>query len=347
MHQIYFGRTNLNVNSENIIGIKLSKGLYHKKEPLRKELTETQGVQKVVFSQFHPGSSNSIWEQKLATGHGEKIVSFQILRTEPGLFDLLGIDLVAGRYFKENNVNDIGKIILNEAAVREFDIENPLEAKIQASPDQWMEVVGVVEDFHFKAKHHEITPLVIEHRPYASWCYVKFAAVSFIDLHRLTETIRKKVSALAPAFPIEIEFMDESIRALYQEEMRFVKQFMFFALSAIALSCLGLLGLAIFSAQRRTKEICIRKVVGASVLELIFMVSKDFTKWVLLANLIAWPVAWYAMSKWLQNFAYRIDLTIWPFLLSGLAALAIALITVSWQAVRAATTNPVEALRYE
>jgi putative ABC transport system permease protein len=122
---------------------------------------------------------------------------------------------------------------------------------------------------------------------------------------------------------------------------------MFFALSAIALSCLGLLGLAIFSAQRRTKEICIRKVVGASVLELIFMVSKDFTKWVLLANLIAWPVAWYAMSKWLQNFAYRIDLTIWPFLLSGLAALAIALITVSWQAVRAATTNPVEALRYE
>ena len=123
--------------------------------------------------------------------------------------------------------------------------------------------------------------------------------------------------------------------------------FRVFSLVSIVLSCLGLFGLITYSAEQRTKEIGLRKVLGASEPGIICMMTKDFLKWVLAANLLAWPVAWVAMNKWLQNFAYRIDLTVWPFLLSGLMALVIALLTVGWQAVRAARANPVEALRYE
>ena len=123
--------------------------------------------------------------------------------------------------------------------------------------------------------------------------------------------------------------------------------FRYSAIVAIFISTLGLLGLTSITAEQRTKEICIRKVVGASVLNILVIFTQLFTKWVLLANLFAWPIAWYAMNKWLQNFAYRIDLSIWPFLIAGLSALVIAILTVSWQAIRSATTNPVESLRYE
>jgi putative ABC transport system permease protein len=122
---------------------------------------------------------------------------------------------------------------------------------------------------------------------------------------------------------------------------------MFIAIIAIFISCLGLFGLASFSCEQRTKEIGIRKVLGASITNVMVMLTKDFTKWVLLANIIAWPIAWYVVNKWLQNFAYRIDMTIWPFILAGFSALAIAIGTVSWQAIKAATANPVESLHYE
>jgi putative ABC transport system permease protein len=126
-----------------------------------------------------------------------------------------------------------------------------------------------------------------------------------------------------------------------------MRLFSIFSILAIFISCLGLFGLSMFVAERRTKEIGIRKVLGSSVPGIVVLLSRTFVKWVLVANIIAWPIAWFAMNKWLQSFAYRIDLTIWPFLLSGLAALTIALLTVCWQAIRAARANPVEALRYE
>ena len=145
----------------------------------------------------------------------------------------------------------------------------------------------------------------------------------------------------------ELHFLDDSLDSLYMSEKRMQSIAGYFAFFAIAISCLGLFGLATFSSQQRIKEIGIRKVLGAKVSGLVLLLTKDFSKWVTLANLIAWPVAWIAMDRWLQNFAYRIDLTIWPFMVAGLLALGIALLTVGWHAVRAATADPVDSLRYE
>ncbi|UCE42380.1 MAG: hypothetical protein JSV17_05300, partial [Candidatus Aminicenantes bacterium] len=148
-------------------------------------------------------------------------------------------------------------------------------------------------------------------------------------------------------YPFEYYFLDEAYDNLYKSELRLNTFFRLFTLIAIFISSLGLFGLASFTAERRTKEIGIRKVLGASIPSIVFYISKGFTKWVLLANIIAWPVAYSFMNKWLQNFAYRIDLNVWIFILSGLAIFCIALLTVSYQSIKAATANPVDSLRYE
>lgn len=157
----------------------------------------------------------------------------------------------------------------------------------------------------------------------------------------------KKWKTLSPDYPFEYHFLDESYEQLYESERKTGTIFNFFSLVALFIACLGLYGLASFSAEQRTKEIGVRKVLGASVAEVVFLLSKEFTKWVLMANIIAWPVAYYFMNKWLEDFAYRIDITLWVFVLSGGIALLIALVTVSYQAIKAALANPVESLRYE
>jgi putative ABC transport system permease protein len=150
-----------------------------------------------------------------------------------------------------------------------------------------------------------------------------------------------------PEYPLEFHFVSDKVRELYYSDKNLADSLNLFSVLAIGIASMGLFALTLLSINQRIKEIGIRKVVGASVARIVFLMSKDYLKLVAIANLIAWPVAWYAMNKWLQDFAYRIDLTIWPFLLSGILVLVIALITVSWQAIRAARANPVEALRYE
>jgi putative ABC transport system permease protein len=151
----------------------------------------------------------------------------------------------------------------------------------------------------------------------------------------------------APGYPFNYRFMDEAIDSLYRSELQIGTIFRYFAILAIFISCLGLFGLASYMAEQRTKEIGIRKVLGATVTNILLLLSKEFAKWVLIANIIAWPVAYFAMNKWLQGYAYRINIAVWSFVLAAALALAIALFTVSYQAVRAATANPADALRYE
>ena len=146
---------------------------------------------------------------------------------------------------------------------------------------------------------------------------------------------------------LEIKYVDEILKAQYQSEKKLKKIMTYATFIAIFVACLGLFGLASFLTNQRTKEIGIRKVLGASVAKIIAMLSKEFVKWVLIANLIAWPIAWYAINQWLQNFVYRIDVTIWPFLSAGLAVLMIGLLTISFRTIRAATENPVNSLKYE
>jgi putative ABC transport system permease protein len=203
----------------------------------------------------------------------------------------------------------------------------------------------VVNDFHAHSLHEEIAPSIFRmHEPYLSYVYIK------IHPGEITPTlnyIRETTETFAPDYPFQFEFLDRTYNRLYEMEIRMGKIINVFALLAIFISCLGLFGLASYTIEKRTKEIGIRKVLGASVAKISSMLSLEFLKWVALANLIAWPLAWYFMHQWLDNFVYRIDLSLWIFLIAGLLGLLLALLTVIYQSTKAALSNPIKSLRYE
>jgi putative ABC transport system permease protein len=220
------------------------------------------------------------------------------------------------------------------------DADNPEKGFIEVP----YTVIGVVRDFHFESLHEKIRGHLMKMSGQVNRISVKLRPGSISETLQSIENIWRN---LEPSHPFPFVFLDESFDRLYRSEQRMGQIFISFTVMAIFISCLGLFGLASFTADQRTKEIGIRKVLGASVSNVVVLLSRDFTKWVILANGIAWPVAYLVMNKWLQNFAYRISLAVWMFILSGFIALIIAILTVSTKAAKAAMANPVDSLRYE
>jgi putative ABC transport system permease protein len=209
-------------------------------------------------------------------------------------------------------------------------------------------VIGIVKDYHFQSLHEEIRPLVLYNVHPSGGNYSRMSLR--IRPENIQETIgflRDKWREFDSQYPLEFSFLDDQYDALYRAEERLGKLFGYFTALAILIGCLGLFGLSAYSAEQRTKEIGIRKVLGATASNVTMLLVREFTKWVLLAVLIAWPAGYYIMNTWLQNFAYRITLGVDTFLLSALLALAIAIMTVAYQAVKAAVANPVDSLKYE
>jgi putative ABC transport system permease protein len=241
-------------------------------------------------------------------------------------------------------------MVVNETFVREHELENPVGIKLamgMATNAGLSEVIGVVKDFHYKSFNQPIGSLIIQNKPTASWCLVNLRTSDFLTLHNTIEEIKSLASGVSPDFPVEISFFDQAVENLYQSELQFRRTFTLFAGCAVLICCLGILAMSLFACQRRIKEIGVRKVNGAKVSEILTMLNKDFVKWVAIAFLIATPITYYASHKWLEGFAYKTELSWWIFAFAGLLAIGIALLTVSWQSWRAATRNPVEALRYE
>lgn len=256
------------------------------------------------------------------------------------------ITLKEGRNFSEKLVSDTAAMILNEAAVQRMGIDNPLQTQIRRNR-QWYQVIGVVKDFHFQSLHNPITPLFIVLDPDRSDYHTLAIRVSGQEITRTLARLRGTWSKYVANAPFDYSFLDQDYDALYRAESRLGKVFGIFTGLAIFVACLGLLALAAFLAEQRTKEIGIRKVLGASVQSIVLLLSKGFTVLVLVAFVIAVPLAYYAMRSWLSDFAYRIDISVWPFLLAGGVALLIAWLTVSYQSIKAALANPVDALRDE
>ena len=257
-----------------------------------------------------------------------------------------GIDLIAGRNFSNTvESTQASECLINETAVKQFGWEDPIGKKIQIPNGPVLgTVVGVVKDFHSQSLHRQIKPLIIQN----------YSQVSFLSMRIREENQPETLAFLEhtwkqflPDLPFEFAFMDESLNLMYREDQKVGRLVGAFALLAVAVACLGLFGLAAFTAEQRTKEIGLRKVLGASVRSIVFLLTKEFAGLVLIANALAWPVAYILARDWLQNFAYRVDLAWWVFALGGIAALVIALATVSYQALRAALADPVAALRYE
>lgn len=254
--------------------------------------------------------------------------------------------IIAGRDFSREFQADAStqSFIVNKTAVKAMGLENPVGSKFRLY-DNKGQIVGVVEDFHFKSLQKAIEPLVLRIEPARdSYVFVKFRSE---HMQEAIASVRRVYESFNPEFPLEYSFLDESVSRLYDSEQKTKNIFNYFTFIAIFISCLGLYGLAAHMVQQKTKEIGIRKVLGASAVNILAGLSKEFVMLICLANAIAWPVSYYVMSRWLQHFASKTCLSVWTFILSGLASLFIALLTIFYQSIKAATANPIKSLRYE
>jgi putative ABC transport system permease protein len=344
--QVRYGSTNLGFDQENIIGIKLTEQLSQKRDVLKDLLQKDPAISQISFSQYYPGKTISQWGSELVMNGEKKDLEFYTFSADPDFFKILNLKLVAGRFYSNDLKTDDRKAVVNETFLRENKVTNPIGGKI-ASGDRGYEIIGVVKDFHYKPVSQPIVSLVIRSDSWASYCLIKVKTGNFNTLNSTIENLKKTVSELSPSFPVEVSFFDQAIQNMYKSELNFRRTFSLLAGSAIVLCCMGILSMSLFACQRRVKEIGIRKVNGAKIAEILTMLNKEFVKWVVIAFVISTPIAWYFMHNWLKSFAYKTELNWWIFALGGLTALGIALITVSWQSWRAATRNPVDALRYE
>jgi putative ABC transport system permease protein len=270
---------------------------------------------------------------------------------DDGLIETFGLQLVAGRNFSSRPTDNRRKIILNECSVKELGFSNPEDAVgkniFRANRDTIpIEVIGIVADFHNEGLQKPIYPMIYNNgHPFEFGFYS--VRLNTPDPGDAIDRLKTIWNNHYPSDPMDYFFADEFFFRQYQSESRFGKFYSSLTLLSITIACLGLFGLIVFYLNQKKKEIGLRKINGARIAEIIVMLNKDFIKWVGIAFIIAVPVTWYVMDKWLQNFAYRTELSWWIFVISGLLALGIALLTVSWQSWKAATRNPVESLRYE
>jgi len=350
----FLRNTPLGFTQDQQIAIPLSSkeahGIY---TAYRNEILQNNQIVSAAGTQYYPGINNAtdflLYSPELGATTGKSVetdwVDYDYLQT-------MGFKLLAGRLFTKAFPGDTnGRLIVNEATLRAFQI--PLSKAIghklnmdwQGNTNQY-EIVGVLKDFHFEALHQTINPyaFLLNNRP--DYNYI-VAHVNTDNMANVLSFLEEKWKALRPDEPFSYTFLNEDFQKNYVAEARTSRIVSYFTTISILISCLGLFGLAAFAAQQRTKEIGVRKVLGASVSNIVLLLSKDFLTLVVIAIVIASPIAWYAMNKWLQNFAYKITISWWIFAVAGLLALVIAFVTVSFQSIKAALTNPVKSLKSE
>ena len=326
------------------------------------ELSRIPGIKNIAASNGLPVGRFSTTRINAKGSSNEQQVNF--ISVSYNFLDLLNIRLKEGRGFSARFQADtltngvpggpleqtIGSVVLNETAIKDLGIAAPAVGKqILWSTDKdtsyYLDIVGVAKDFHFSSFRNQIKPFAFMVSPGATGNFI--VKLSGQNIMGTLAQIGNKWKMFNSDRAFEYSFLDETFAKLYQSETRFQKVFVSLVILGILIACLGLLGLATFAAQQRVKEIGIRKVLGASVPSVVQLLSKDFIKLVIIAFVVATPVAWYFMNKWLEDFAYRTDLKWWVFPLAGIIAVLIALFTISFQAIKAAIANPVKSLRTE
>jgi putative ABC transport system permease protein len=318
----------------------------------KNDIAQISSVANVSNSNSIPGELFGDSAFKREGASSTEIHDIKLLPTDYDFIRTYQIKMKDGRFFSRDFASDTMAVVLNEEAVKTFGIKDPVGKIIEQignTPETSIKykIVGVTDDFNFESLHQKIEPLIF--MLYHPNNFGRFVSVRFTpkNIKSTIEDISAIWHKYAGNQEFQYSFFNDEFAKLYASEQRTGQIFSVFSVIAIIIACLGLLGLAAFTAEQRTKEIGIRKVLGATVPEIIFMLTKEFTKWILIANIIAWPIAYFFMKGWLENFAYRINMNVWVFILSGVVALLIAMITVSYQAIRAAMANPVNALKYE
>jgi putative ABC transport system permease protein len=338
----YLRQKKLGFDPDRVISVTLNRNIQQKYDVMKERLLQLSSVSSVTSGSRRPFTHISTidWESP------DNTKSVRLSFTDVG-YDYLvtfGLELMQGRFFSKEYSLDHQNYILNETAVQQMGFENPLGQEIEIFEKKGT-VIGVVKDYHFESLHTAIRPLVLRFGEGGqNYLYAKIISA---DMDETIKDFEAIWNGLEQDYPFNFRFFDQDFDAMYRAENRFKDILGYFAVFAILISCLGLFGLTCFITEQRTKEIGIRKVLGASVAKLILMFSIEFVKWVVLANLVAWPVAYFAMSWWLQGFAYRTGIQMWIFLVSSCLALVIALGTVMIHTAKAALANPAVSLKYE
>jgi len=348
----YIQTRNLGFNKDQVLIVNGVGALNNNMVPFKNDVLQLPGVSSGTLSGYLPVTdsyrSDNTWstEAVMTTKTGfdmqNWVIDYDYIRT-------MGMQIIKGRNFSRDFGGDSSAIIINETTAKIIGYKDPIGKQLFRAVDQQghvgaFTIIGVVKNFNFETLHHDVGPLSFELGTGGGLASFK---VGTANVNQLIAQVQSKWKSLASGLPFRYRFLDESFDEMYRSEQRVGKIALVFSVLAIFIACLGLFGLATFIAEQRTKEIGIRKVLGASVQGIVQMLSKDFMKLVAISFVIAAPLAWYFMNKWLQDFAYRISISWWVFVAAGLAALLIALLTVSFQAVRAAISNPVKSLRTE
>ncbi len=345
----FLSGTDLGFDKENVLVITGQSAFVENFEPFRQEMEANSMVTGVTGARSLPGYSFS--NIGFRSEYVDQNFTLNIYVADEKFADVLGLRMTEGRFFSSEFPSDTSGVILNETAVSALGLDDPLGKTIQTntSDDIFYPVIGVVKDFHYESMHSEIRPMAIFHRRGQMSRPLSYIAV------RYDEGMGEEVSGLAegiwnrmvPGIPFVYSFLDDDYDSLYQNERQTSQVFAFLSILAILVACLGLLGLAAYMTQQKTRQIAVRKVFGASVRQIVSLLSLSFVRWVIISFIIACPVAWWLMTSWLRNFVYKADIVWWIFAVAGVTALAIALITISSVTFKAARMNPAESLKYE
>ncbi|QEC44989.1 ABC transporter permease [Pseudobacter ginsenosidimutans] len=339
-------------NREQVLIVNDAQILGNKSTLFKDEVKRSGIARDVTMTGYLPTSSdrNTDVVFKDATATSSNSVSLQIWAVDEDYVPTLGMEMAAGRNFSRDFPTDSSAVLINEAAAKIFGYTNPVGQTIYM-PDGYIgssnspyTIVGVVKDFNFNSMRETVGPLLLQNRFDRGSVAIRIPAG---NQQTAVDKVRDIWKGIAPDQPFRFTFMDEDFNRIYEAEQRTGKISLAFSILAVMIACLGLFGLAAYAAEQRTKEIGIRKVLGASVGGIVQLLSKDFLKLVFIAELIAFPFAWWAMNNWLQHFAYRSAISWWVFAGTAIVTLLIAILTVSFQAIRAALSNPVESLRNE
>jgi putative ABC transport system permease protein len=343
-------------DKENLMAITLNGRAYDLAEnnpgTFKDELNQLAFVKGSTFTSGLPGDRFSVEGLTPDIPRDEEFdnPSIRFLRVDEDFIPLMGIRITEGRNLKHTSGKN-SEFLINEAARKVLELQDPVGLPAESMFGQQGDIVGVTEDFHYASLQQIIEPLVLEvnYDPEFRGLWYQYLLLKLEpgNLDEKIAALKSKMEELAEGYIMNFTFLDDNINKNYKSEKRLKELLSAFAILAVFISCLGLFGLSAFSAELRTKEMGIRKAMGASVIKIVFRMSRGFLIYVCIALVLALPLGFYAMSRWLQNFAYHIDIQWWEFILTGLLSILITLVSVGFQAVKAAISNPVEALRYE
>jgi putative ABC transport system permease protein len=348
----YIHNKDIGFDRNQVLVINNTSVLGEHAKTFRDELLQINGVKNASMSSYLPVNYNRSDDAFFAspTLDPKSGVSMQNWTVDENYLSTLDIKLLQGRNFSEQFATDSTAMLINEAAARFLGGKDIINKKlyrltdIQTKKTVEYHIIGIVKDFNFSSLRDVVTPLCLLLQKDNGSISVR---ISTANIPSVINQMKTKWQSMSQDHPFDYQFMDDQFNNLYTTEQRTGNIFIVFAVLAILIACLGLFGLVTYAAEQRTKEIGIRKVLGASIPGIVTMIAKDFLKLVFIASVVAFPIAWWAMHKWLQDFAYRIGISWWVFVVAGLAAVIIALITVSFQAIKAAIANPVKSLRTE